>query len=146
MIVKMASKLLKIEIVRRFIKYGTVGGTVFVIHTSVLWFLLRILQMGNIIAITVAYVIALVCHFSMNNFFTFSESNALYRKRIVGYAMAVIAHYLLSTTIINTVLTFLVDNVLVATITSSSVSMIFFFFVLNRFVFTRGGEKLEQAE
>ena len=146
MICQIKSALSKYTFIIKFIKFGIVGGTVFVVHTSMLWFLLRILQLDNIVAISGAYAIAVLCHFSLNNFFTFSDSDAQYKRRIAGYVIFVLTNYVLSTAIISTVLAYVADNVLFATVASTSVMMFFNFFVLNKFVFTRRDARHEHTK
>jgi putative flippase GtrA len=120
---------------KKFIKYLFVGGTVFVIHTIMLWFFKRILYLENFVSSTIAYAIGVVSHFLLNNFFTFSDSSTNYKRRIFGYIIVVACNFIINSIIVNSILSFVIDNVLLATIASTSVTVLFSFFVLNKLVY-----------
>jgi putative flippase GtrA len=119
----------------KFIKYLFVGGTVFVIHTVTLWFFKRILHLENFISSTIAYAIGTISHFLLNNFFTFRESSVTYKRRIIGYVIVVVCNYTINSIIVNSFLSFVIDNVLLAVIASTSATVLFGFFVLNKIVY-----------
>ena len=120
---------------KKFIKYLFVGGTVFVIHTIILWFFKRILHFENFISSTIAYAIGTISHFLLNNFFTFSESSVTYKRRIIGYVIVVVCNYTINSIIVNSFLSFILDNVLLAIVASTNVTVLFGFFMLNKIVY-----------
>ena len=121
---------------RRIIKFLIVGSVIFVVHSSVLWLFKRIIYWDTFISASAAYIISAACHFLMNNFFTFTDSSAKYKKRITGYIFVLALNYIISTTIVSIVLIIAIDNVLVATIASTAATTLTSFIILNRLVFS----------
>ena len=122
-------------LITRFAKFIVVGGIVFCVHSSSIWFFLRVLSLGNILSLTFGYIIAAVAHFLLNNFITFGESDALYRRRISGYLMVLISNYFISTFIGTMVLEYIIDNVLITTIIITMFTTIYSFLILNFVVY-----------
>jgi putative flippase GtrA len=135
LIKKIIKSLLQSSDLKKFIKYLFVGGTVFVIHTVTLWFFKRILHLENFLSSTIAYSIGTVSHFLLNNFFTFRDSGVNYKRRIIGYVIVVVCNYTINTIIVNSFLSFVIDNVLLAVIASTCATVLFGFFVLNKIVY-----------
>lgn len=128
----------------KFVKYLFVGGTVFVIHTVMLWFFKRILKLENFVSSTIAYIIGVINHFLLNNFFTFKDSSTNYRRRIFGYIIVVGCTYIINSIIVNSFLSFVIDNVLLAVIASTSVTVLVGFFVLNKIVYVNLEKVVEE--
>ena len=128
-------KLLKRRNFVRFIKFGFVGGTVFTIHTFMLWLFRRGLYLDTVISATIAYIIGAISSFCLNNFITFKDSETIYKKRIVGYVIVAACNYFINTFIVYMVLTFIIDNILCATIAATSITVFFTFFVFNNIVY-----------
>jgi putative flippase GtrA len=122
-------------ILKKFIKYLSVGGTVFVINTGILWFFKRIINLDNFFSSTIAYIIGVIIHFLLNNFFTFTKSTVAYKRRVIGYIVVVLINYIINTIIVGLFLSFVIDNVLIAIIASTSVTILFGFFILNYVVY-----------
>ena len=107
----------------------------FIIHTSMLWFFKRALQLNNIISSIAAYLIGAINHFFMNNFFTFNDSNAIYKRRVLGYIVVVLCNFILNTLAVNIVLKYIADNVLLSTVVSTATTTCFSFLVLSKIVY-----------
>lgn len=126
---------------RKFIKFLLVGGTVFIIHTLLLWLFLRVFHLSSFVSATVAYAISTTAHFLMNNFFTFRGSKSQYQRRILGYIAVVVCNYVINTVVVTITLAHVIDNVLVATVASTSITMLFTFIAFNRIVFSNRERK-----
>ena len=120
---------------KRFLKFALVGGVVFLIHTAMLWFFKRVLLIPNLPSSIIAYLIGALCNFLLNNFFTFRDSDAAYKRRILGFAAVAASNFVLNTIVVNVVLTYVLDNVLLATVASTATTMCFSFFVLHKVVY-----------
>ena len=120
---------------KRFLKFLLVGGVVFAIHTAMLWFFKRILLISNIPSSIIAYLIGALCNFLLNNFFTFRDSDAVYKRRILGFTAVAATNFVLNTIVVNVVLTYVLDNVLLATVASTATTTCFSFFVLHKIVY-----------
>ena len=136
----MNNALFQNDDVRKFIKFFFVGVTVFVIHTLTLWLFKRAMSLETFMSATLAYIVATICHFLMNNFFTFNNSDALYRKRISGYIVFIMCNYVINTTVVSVTLNHIIDNVLCATVASAMTTMFFSFFALNKIVFSNSSK------
>ena len=119
----------------RFIKFLSVGGTVFCIQTFFAWFFIRVLQTGNIPGLSFAYMIAITSHFLLNNFITFKSSTEKYSRRIIGYILITISNYFIVTFLGNFVLTSIIDNIPVTTIITTSITTIYSFILQNKVVY-----------
>ena len=121
--------------IKRFLKFALVGGVVFVIHTAMLWFFKRVLLISNIPSSIIAYLIGAICSFLLNNFFTFRDSDAVYKRRILGFAAVAASNFVLNTIVVNVVLTCIVDNVVLSVVASTATTTCFSFFVLHKIVY-----------
>jgi len=128
--------LLQNDNVRKFIMFFFVGVAVFIIYTLTLWLFKRVIGFGTSASVTIAFGIAVVCNFLLNNFFTFQTSDAMYKKRIFGYMSVVACNYIINILIVNTILNNIINNVLIASTTSAVTTMFFNFFILNKIVFS----------
>jgi putative flippase GtrA len=121
----------------RFFKFLNVGGTVFVFNTLLLWIFKRKLIFGNSLAISLAYFMSVALHFTLNNFFTFSDADTGYRRRLVGYLTTAVCNYFISLVIGNIVFKYIIDNVIVVSILCTVVTTVLTYLILYRFIFFR---------
>ena len=135
MIKSKITELIRRGDLKRFLKFALVGGVVFLIHTAMLWFFKRILLISNLPSSIIAYMIGALSNFLLNNFFTFSDSDAVYKRRILGFIAVAASNFVLNTIVVNVVLTYVLDNVLLATVASTATTMCFSFFVLHKIVY-----------
>ena len=135
MIKSKITELIKRGDLKRFLKFALVGGAVFIIHTAMLWFFKRVLLIPNLPSSIIAYLIGALCNFLLNNFFTFRDSDAVYKRRILGFAAVAATNFILNTIVVNVVLAYILDNVLLATVASTATTMCFSFFVLHKIVY-----------
>jgi len=129
------------DFLQRLIKFGFVGGTIFIINTTLIWVVRRGLGFEGFLSIWGVFLIITVCHFLLNNYFVFRDSNALYKKRILRYIIFLFFSTLMNSLIVNSFLTYVIDNVLYATIVTTAVMFLLNFSVLNKYVFPKSKEE-----
>jgi putative flippase GtrA len=128
-------KLLSSKDMNKFIRFAFVGGTIFVLNTVLQWFVRRVLHLEDIFSIWGVFLLVTVCHFIMNNFFAFKDSNARYKKRISRYVVFVVCSTLANSLLMYSFLTYIADNVLAASVAITGTMMFVNFFILNKLVF-----------
>jgi putative flippase GtrA len=112
-----------------------VGGTVFVFNTLLLWLFKRKLYFRDSVAISLAYAMSAVLHFTLNNFFTFSGSDARYGRRLAGYLFVLACNYFISLIIGNIVFKYIIDNVAVVSIFCTACTTVLSYLILYKLVF-----------
>ena len=129
------------DLFKRLIRFGLVGGTIFIINTSLIWVVRRVLGLEGFFSIWGVFLIVTVCHFLLSNYFAFKDSNALFKKRILRYIIFIFFSTLMNSLIVNSFLSYVIDNVLYATVVTTAIMLLINFFVLNNFVFTKSNEE-----
>jgi len=79
---------------RDFIAFSVVGILTGTVYFSCIAFLLEVVGVDYRIAVTTAYLVALVCHFLANRLVTFRGSGGKLHLQISKYALMVGANYL----------------------------------------------------
>lgn len=131
------SSLINKPAFKRFLKFSIVGGIIFIINTSLLWFVRQVLNVESFFSIWGIFVFVTTCHFLMSNFFAFKDSRMLYRKRIIRYVIYVALSTFIASMIVNAFLTHIANNILLATIVAAAIMMFINFNALNKFVFPK---------
>jgi putative flippase GtrA len=106
-----------------------------------LWFMKRKLYFSNSLAISAAYFFATALHFTLNNFFTFSDADTGYQRRIGGYLLVAGCNYFITLIIGNIVFRYIADNVLIVNIAGVAVTTIISYLFLYKFIFSYKGRK-----
>jgi len=139
-VVTLLSAFIKSDDFKKFLRFSIVGGAIFILNTSLQWFVRRILQYESFLSIAIVFVFVALCHFLFNNFFAFKDSTALYKRRIIGYVLYLVVSTFLNSVLLYSFLTFIMDNVLIATASVTAVMMLVNFTILNKFVFKQSEE------
>jgi putative flippase GtrA len=119
----------------RFVQFLLIGGIVFVFSTGLLWLFKRKLYLGNGLSISLSYAGGAVVHFTLNNLFTFSLSKVGFRRKIIGYSITLVCNYFISLLVGNMVFKYVLNNVLLVNVASISVTTVFSYCILHKFVF-----------
>ena len=135
------SAFLRGDLFKRLIRFGIVGGTIFIINTSLIWVVRRVFGFEGFFSIWSVFLIVTVCHFLLNNFFAFKDSNELFKKRIFRYIIFLFFSTLMNSLIVNSFLTYVMDNVLYATVVTTAIMLLINFTILNKFVFPKSKEE-----
>jgi len=125
---------------KKFLRFAIVGGATYIINTSLQWFVRRILLFEGFFSIAVVFLFVSLCHFLLNNFFAFRDTDAIYKRRIFGYVFYLAVSTLLNALLLYAFLTYLLDNVPLATAAVTAVMMLINFTLLNRIVFKESKE------
>jgi len=133
------------DLFKRLFKFGIVGGTIFIINTSLIWFVRRILGFEGFLSIWSVFAIVAICHFLLNNYFAFNDTNELFKKRVLRYIIFLFLSTLMNSLIVNSFLTYVIDNVLYATIVTTAIMLLVNFTILNKFVFPKSKEEKEEG-
>jgi putative flippase GtrA len=98
--------------VYRFIRFATVGSSVAVIDFGGVAVFSRFLP--PLVAVTVAYFIAVCCHFLLNKFWVFRCRRSDYAKQLVQYGGVIFTNWVITITVVHFCLSTFTSNVLIA--------------------------------
>jgi len=96
----------------RFLRFATVGATVAVIDFSSVALLSR--WFPPLAAVTIAYCIAVTCHFSLNKFWVFRCRRNDYARQLVQYGTVIFINWVITISVVHVCLSTFTSNVLVA--------------------------------
>jgi putative flippase GtrA len=130
------------ERVFRFVRFATVGASVAAIDFSCVAIFSRLLP--PLLAVTVAYFIAVCCHFLLNKFWVFRCRRSDYAKQLVQYSCVILTNWLITIVVVQLCLTTFTSNVLVAKLCAIPCATICNFLLMQLVVF-RAHEPAEKA-
>ena len=96
----------------RVIRFLTVGSTVAAIDFSLVWLLHLFLR--PLVAVSIAYLAAVMCHFLLNKFWVFRCRRSDYGKQLLQYGLNVFCCWLVTIAIVRFCLNTFTTNILVA--------------------------------
>gem|GEM_PF-587602 len=96
----------------RVIRFLAVGGTVAAVDFSLVWLLHFFLR--PLVAVSIAYLTAVVCHFLLNKFWVFRCRRSDYGKQLAQYGLNVFFCWLVTVVIVRLCLNTFTTNILVA--------------------------------
>lgn len=96
----------------RFLRFATVGATVAVIDFSAVALLSR--WFPPLGAVTIAYCIAVICHFSLNKFWVFRCRRNDYARQLVQYGTVIFINWVITISVVHVCLSTFTSNVLIA--------------------------------
>jgi putative flippase GtrA len=105
-------ELLSRDWIFRFVRFATVGGSVAVIDFSGVAFFSRFLP--PLVAVTVAYFIAVCCHYLLNKFWVFRCRRKDYAKQLVQYGAVILNNWFITIVVVQVCLSTFTANVLIA--------------------------------
>jgi putative flippase GtrA len=104
--------LLNRERILRFLRFATVGASVAVIDFSGVAVFSRLFP--PLVAVTIAYFIAVCCHFLLNKFWVFRCRRNDYAKQLVQYSCVILTNWVITVVVVQICLTTFTSNVLLA--------------------------------
>lgn len=110
-----------------------VGSTVAVIDFSLVWILSR--WLSPLVAVSIAYVGAVCCHFLLNKMWVFQCSRTDHAKQVAQYAMSVTGCWLTTLGVVRLSLSTITSNVLLAKLIALPPASLVGFVLLRCFVF-----------
>jgi putative flippase GtrA len=104
--------LLNRERVFRFVRFATVGASVAIIDCSAVAIFSRFL--APLVAVTIAYFVAVSCHFLLNKFWVFRCRRSDYAKQLIQYSGVIFTNWLITIAVVHFCLSTFTANVVLA--------------------------------
>jgi len=104
--------VIKQERFLRFLRFCIVGATVAAIDFGLVWLLSG--HLPPLVAVSVAYLTAVCCHFLLNKMWVFQCRRSDYVRQLMQYFAVVVASWLTTITIVDLCLSSFTTNVLIA--------------------------------
>jgi putative flippase GtrA len=104
--------LLNRDRVLRFMRFVTVGASVAVIDCSGVALFSRVFP--PLVAVTVAYFIAVCCHYLANKFWVFRCRRSDYLKQLFSYGVVIVNNWLITMIVVSVCLATFTSNVVIA--------------------------------
>jgi putative flippase GtrA len=121
------------------IRFLTVGGTVAVIDFSLVWLLHFFLR--PLVAVSIAYLTGVTCHFLLNKFWVFRCRRSDYGKQLVQYGFNVFCCWLVTIAIVRLCLNTFTNNILVAKLCAIPPATLLGFLGLQLMVFRHKADR-----
>jgi putative flippase GtrA len=125
--------LLNRERVFRFVRFATVGASVAVIDFSSVAVLSRFLP--PLVAVTIAYFTAVICHFLLNKFWVFRCRRSDYLKQLFQYGAVILNSWVVTIVVVQVCLSSFTSSVLVAKLFAIPCAMLCNFLLMQLVVF-----------
>ena len=119
----------------RFLRFCTVGATVAAIDFGLVWLLSG--RIPPLVAVSIAYLTAVCCHFLLNKMWVFRCTRSDYVRQLIQYLSVVIASWLTTITIVHFCLSSFTTNVLIAKLFAVPPATAVAFLLMQFFVFRR---------
>ncbi len=125
--------LLDRERVFRFLRFATVGSSVAVIDFGGVAIASRFLP--PLLAVTVAYFIAVCCHFLLNKYWVFRCRRNDYAKQLVQYAGVILTNWVITIAVVHFCLSTFTSDVLIAKLCAIPCATLCNFILMQMVVF-----------
>jgi putative flippase GtrA len=125
--------LLNRDRILRFMRFATVGATVAVIDFSGVAIFSRFLP--PLVAVTIGYFIAVICHFLLNKYWVFRCRRKDYAKQMFLYGAVITNSWLVTIVVVHLCLSTFTSNVLIAKLFAIPCAMMCNFLLMQFVVF-----------
>jgi putative flippase GtrA len=119
----------------RFLRFCIVGGTVASIDFGLVWLLSGLTR--PLVAVSIAYLIAVCCHFLLNKMWVFRCRRSDYIRQLVQYFTVVFASWSTTITIVHFCLSSFTHNLLIAKLFAIPPATLVGFLLMQLLVFRR---------
>jgi putative flippase GtrA len=119
--------------ISRFLRFCAVGISVAAVDFGLVWILSP--RLRPLIAVSIAYLTAVCCHFLLNKMWVFRCSRTDYAKQLAQYALAVTGCWLTTVGVVQLSLSTITSNILLAKLIAVPPATIVGFVLLQLFVF-----------
>ena len=119
----------------RFLRFCIVGATVAAIDFSLVWLLSS--RLTPLVAVSIAYLSAVCCHFLLNKMWVFQCTRSDYVRQLIQYFAVVVASWLTTITIVHFCLSSFTTNVLIAKLFAVPPATAVAFLLMQFFVFRK---------
>lgn len=117
----------------RFMRFATVGAAVAVIDFSGVAIFSRFLP--PLVAVTIAYFIAVICHFLLNKYWVFRCRRKDHTKQLFLYGSVILNSWLITIVVVHLCLSTFTSNVLIAKLFAIPCAMMCNFLLMQFVVF-----------
>lgn len=125
--------LLNRDKVLRFMRFATVGAAVAVIDFSGVAIFSRFLP--PLVAVTIAYFIAVICHFLLNKYWVFRCRRKDHTKQLFLYGSVILNSWLITIVVVHLCLSTFTSNVLISKLVAIPCAMMCNFLLMQFVVF-----------
>jgi putative flippase GtrA len=119
----------------RFLRFCTVGATVASIDFGLVWLLSG--RLPPLVAISIAYVTGVTCHFLLNKMWVFQCGRSDYIRQLLQYSAVVIASWTTTIAIVHFCLLSFTTNLLIAKLFAVPPATLVAFLLMQFLVFRR---------
>jgi putative flippase GtrA len=119
----------------RFLRFCIVGATVAAIDFSLVWLLSSRIQ--PLVAVSIAYLIAVCFHFLLNKMWVFRCTRSDYVRQLMQYFAVVVASWLTTISIVHFCLSGFTTNILIAKLFAVPPATLVAFLLMQFFVFRK---------
>jgi len=123
------------ERIHRLVRFCVVGGTVAVVDFSTVWLLSHFLR--PLVAVSIAYVVGVTCHFLLNKFWVFQCRRSDYIRQVMQYLTVVLSSWLTTIVIVHLCLSTITQNILIAKLFAVPPATLVAFVLMQFFVFRK---------
>jgi putative flippase GtrA len=127
--------VIKQERFLRFLRFCIVGATVAGIDFGLVWLLRG--HLPPLLAVSIAYLTAVCCHFLLNKMWVFQCRRSDYVRQLMQYFAVVVASWLTTITIVDLCLSSFTSNVLIAKLFAVPPATLVAFLLMHFLVFRR---------
>ena len=123
-------------------RFVTVGASVAIIDCSGVALFSRFFP--PLLSVTLAYFIAVCCHFLLNKFWVFRCRRSDYLKQLFYYGVVILNNWLITVIVVMVCLATFTQNVLIAKLCAIPVATMFNFLLMQTIVFRKHQEQPEE--
>jgi putative flippase GtrA len=120
-----------------------VGVTVASIDFGLVWLLSG--RMPALVAVSIAYLVAVCCHFLLNKKWVFQCKRSDYIRQLAQYSAVVVASWSTTLAIVHLCLSNVTTNVLIAKLFALPPATLVAFLLMQLFVFRRSGKSAPET-
>ena len=121
------------ETIGKGIRFGLVGGFVCLVDLAMLWLFSRFTP--PVVAVSVAYFIAVTVHFCLNKWWVFRNQSTAVGSQVLKYALTVAACWLCTVAVFSLSLRWVTMNIFIAKIIAVPPTTLLSFVMMRWFVF-----------
>ena len=125
--------MLSRESIRHAFRFCLVGGLVFLVDLSMLWLWSHFTP--PLVAVSVAYLIAVTVHFCFNKWWVFQNRSSAYSAQLLKYLLTVFCCWLCTVAVFSVALRWLTTNIYLAKLLAIPPTTLLGFVLMKLFVF-----------
>jgi putative flippase GtrA len=128
---------------RRFLRFGAVGGVVCAVDLGLVWLFSR--WIIPTLAVSFAYLAAIAVHFCLNKFWVFENRDMMYMRQIWKYALTAAACWSCTVIVFSLALHGMTSQILIAKVIAIPPTTLLGYIMMRKFVFPAPRRDREMA-